>query len=85
MPGRKRAAAWLAKPSTQRRLEKRWDDILDNGTDAEMVRLIKELMDRVEGRASEQRAEQPVEIPKTLAGIQAMSAAELTAALRTLD
>lgn len=76
------AAAWLASPKTQRRLQKRWDDILDNGNDAELIRLVKELTDRVEGRAGEARVEERVELPDELAELEAMSTEDLLRALQ---
>lgn len=70
------AAAWLASPKTQKRLQARWDDILDRGSDAELIRLVKELTDRVEGRATEARAEEEVAMPSSLAALRTMSRAE---------
>lgn len=77
----RRAAEWLAKPQTQRRLEKRWDAILDGGSDTELIRLVKELTDRVEGRATEHTAEPELVIPADVEAIRAMTPAERRALL----
>lgn len=79
------AAVWLASAKTQKALLKRWDAILAKGTDAELIRLVKELMDRVYGRATEAQPEPEVRIPRTLAEVAAMTPAERRAALLALE
>lgn len=76
------AAAWLAKPKTQRALQARWDEILATGSDTELIRLVKELTDRVEGRAGEARVEAKPELPADLAELDGMSTEELIALVR---
>jgi hypothetical protein len=78
------AAAWLQSAKTQKKLQARWDQILDSGSDAEVIRLHKELSDRVEGRAGERKVETEVEIPASIAALDQMSDAELVALSRTL-
>lgn len=78
-------ARWLEAPGTRRRLRRRWDEILDKGGDAELLRLLKEMMDRVYGRASEAREQPQVTIPQTVRGIRAMGREERRAALVQLE
>jgi hypothetical protein len=67
------AAGWLEDPKTQARLKRRWNDIFDNGSDAELIRLSKELTDRVYGRATEHVKVEEVTVPKSLQEVRDMT------------
>lgn len=79
------AAAWLSSEKTQKQLRRRWDEIASKGADSELIRLVKELSDRVYGRATEQREEPTVAVPASLLEVRAMSTADRRSLLLDLE
>ena len=80
-----RTAAFLARDDVQRALEQRWLDILENGSDADAIRLHAQLADRVFGRPTERVEVDDVRVPASVEEIRAMSPEERRAALRELN
>lgn len=79
-----RTAAFLARDDVQRALERRWMDILDNGSDSDAIRLHAQLSDRVFGRPTERVEVEDVTLPSSIADIDAMTPEQRRAALREM-
>jgi hypothetical protein len=77
-----RAAAFLEREDVQQAIEERWLAILRNGGDADAIRLLKDLTDRVYGTAIQRTKDETLKTPADIEAIRAMSSEERRAFIR---